>query len=414
MKGDEAVLNISIRSDLHDGVFTISLRGKIDSANAEETHDMILRELDPHLHPNRLRLDMENLSYISSAGLRILLMLKNTFSEIDIVNASPAVFSTMQMTGFTKIFNVQKAFRSVNITGCDLISSCSVSRIYKLDDATVVKVYPENTDYSLIHLEQETAQKAFVLGIPAAISYEVVRTGQQYGIAYKMADVKSLGLLISEHPDELTAYAKRLAALARTIHFTHVSDGQFQTARGVLHSVISQLRIRLTEEQYKHISALAAAIPDADTLILGDLHPNSIIFHDNRFELMNMAHICVGHTPLDLIAFHESTVNNINSSGDHERFGPSPEVCANLWCAFCRAYLAENYTPENMRILNEYLGKLGLLKTVIGKYRQYEEPLNRSDKQESNLHSMTEALLRLCPESLHDEAVRVTAFLPNP
>ena len=407
-------MNIKVTSDFHDGVCSVSLLGRLDSANAEETQKIILDIIKSHPDLSRLCLDMENLSYISSAGLRTLLVLKSAVPEISIVNASPAVFITMQMTGFTRIFNVQKAFRSVDVSGCTLIALGLSSRVYRLNAETVIKVYPEDTDLSQIRLEQETAQKAFVLGIPAAISYEIVRTGRQYGIAYKVSDAKCMSSLIAGQPDRLNAHAERLAALAREIHFTRIADNQFQNAREAVLSALSPLRAIIAEAQYDHISSLVSAIPDTDTLIHGSFHPNSVLFHDGRLEHIDIGSAGTGHAPLDLLGLYRLSGEDKNAPEDPECFGMTPEIRARLWHAFCHAYFGENHTPENMRVLHDYLGRLSLLKTVADNCLKYLRDRGGPVSQAPELRPGIETLMRCRPEDIRDAADRVSAFLPKP
>ena len=407
-------MNISINSDFHDGTCFITLHGRLDSANAAEAQEILLQKAGEHPGLGRLSLDVADLKYISSAGLRILLLLKSTIPDIVIINASPVIFRTLEITGFTKLFHVQKAFRNVDITGCSLIALGLTSRVYKLDSTTVIKVYPENADFADICREQETVQKAFVLGIPAAISYEIVKVEQQYGIAYKMSDAKCLSLLISEQPDELSGYAEKLATLARTIHFTRVSDGQFQTARSIYLPMMSSVSVWMTQKQYDHISKLTEAVPDTDTLIHGGFHPNSVLVHDGRFELIDMGNVSIGYAPLDLLSLYGISGKDKNPAEISEYFGMSPESRSKLWSAFCQAYFADSFTPDNMRLLHEYLDIISLMRTVSDKCRLYGTPKTCPESKVPELRRQIEKLLQYDPEDVHNKAIRISSFLPRP
>ena len=57
-------------------------------------------------------IDAENLEYISSAGLRVLMNLwKMTNKRSIIQGVSPKIYDALDMTGFTDIFDVRKALR---------------------------------------------------------------------------------------------------------------------------------------------------------------------------------------------------------------------------------------------------------------------------------------------------------------
>ena len=98
-----------LQSELKGNVLEIKIDGRIDSSNAAD----ISAELDeigkanPH---ESLVIDAEKLSYISSAGLRLLTKLqKSEKQKISIKNASTEIFEIFKMTGFNSIVNVTLA-----------------------------------------------------------------------------------------------------------------------------------------------------------------------------------------------------------------------------------------------------------------------------------------------------------------
>ena len=63
-------------------------------------------------------LDAENLVYISSAGLRVLIKLrKMAGAPLKIINVSQDVFSILEVTGFIELFDVKKKLREVSVEG---------------------------------------------------------------------------------------------------------------------------------------------------------------------------------------------------------------------------------------------------------------------------------------------------------
>ena len=84
---------------------TVYPEGRITSENGEA----FLKELmeAARQNPNReLVLDASNLSYLSSAGLRALLVVsKRTGKKLRLCNVSPALYDVFSMTGFDSIFH---------------------------------------------------------------------------------------------------------------------------------------------------------------------------------------------------------------------------------------------------------------------------------------------------------------------
>ena len=66
---------------MEDNVLIISLNGHIDSGNAADVEKEINQLREENTFEN-VYLDAENLEYISSAGLRIILRLRKTYSEL--------------------------------------------------------------------------------------------------------------------------------------------------------------------------------------------------------------------------------------------------------------------------------------------------------------------------------------------
>jgi len=81
---------------------------RIDTNNATEVEAEIKNFVEKNLKLI-LEFDAENLEYISSVGLRILLKFRKIFKKNLVVkNVSKEVAEVFEMSGFTKFFDVQK------------------------------------------------------------------------------------------------------------------------------------------------------------------------------------------------------------------------------------------------------------------------------------------------------------------
>ena len=67
--------------------------------------------------------------------------------------------------------------------------------IYRISEDTVVKVYPRGDALSDIRHEREMVRRALVLGIPTAISYDVVSVGDGYGAVFELWRGELISLL---------------------------------------------------------------------------------------------------------------------------------------------------------------------------------------------------------------------------
>lgn len=86
----------------NEAIFEIS--GWLDTQTAPEL-ETALDELDPAV--TELTIDMKELEYISSAGLRqIVAAHKKMDSKLTIKNVSPEIMDVFNMTGFGKRLNI--------------------------------------------------------------------------------------------------------------------------------------------------------------------------------------------------------------------------------------------------------------------------------------------------------------------
>ena len=118
----------------------LELKGRIDSNNAvqveKEMRDQLTGQNDVEVV-----LDATDLEYISSAGLRVILRLKKTYPDLRITNVSSEVYEILDMTGFTEMMTVEKAYRVVSVEGCEVIGEGFNGKVYRIDQDNVVKVY---------------------------------------------------------------------------------------------------------------------------------------------------------------------------------------------------------------------------------------------------------------------------------
>lgn len=85
--------------------------GRIDTTTAVEYGTTINDLLDNSSEEvTELILDFENIDYISSIGLRVILELQKRMNEqgsMKIVKVVPSVMEVFEMTGFTNILNIE-------------------------------------------------------------------------------------------------------------------------------------------------------------------------------------------------------------------------------------------------------------------------------------------------------------------
>ena len=309
---------------------TIELKGRVDSSNAAEVEERIKAELDNYA--GSLNIDVEELEYISSAGLRILLRLKKTYSDIHVINCNAEVYEILDMTGFTAMMDVVKAYRRLSVDGCQVIGEGANGIVYRTDPDTIVKVYKNRDALEEIHNERELARKAFVMGIPTAIPYDVVRVGDLYGSVFELLSAKSFAQLLKDGADVATL-AKDSADILKTIHGTMLKDGELPNKREEAIGWAKFCVPHLPEETGKRLMELFEGIPDTNNMVHGDYHVKNIMQQDGENLLIDMDTLSMGHPIFEFAAIYAAYVgfSCVDKDQAHKFLGITVEQSRDFW-----------------------------------------------------------------------------------
>ena len=215
-----------IEANAEAGTLRIYLIGHIDSANAAQVEKEITEVRNAHPECTKMIIDASKLEYISSAGLRVILRLRKVYADLKLVNVSAEVYEIFDMTGFTEMMTVEKAYRVISTEGCEVIGQGANGKVYRIDRDTIVKVYMNPDSLPDIQRERELARHAFVLGIPTAIPYDVVRVGEGYGSVFELLNATSFAKWLAQKPEDLDEIVRESVDLLKKIHSTVVKSGQ--------------------------------------------------------------------------------------------------------------------------------------------------------------------------------------------
>ncbi|MBO7118967.1 MAG: STAS domain-containing protein [Bacteroidaceae bacterium] len=306
---------------------TISFAGHLDTATSAKASTQINSQLDA-LEPEHviesLTCDASQLEYISSSGLRILLSLAKRYKKFRVINVQPQVYEVLETTGFTKIMTVERAMRRLSVEGCRLIGIGSVGKVFRLDGDTIIKVFREGTTMEEVRREITLSKEAFVLGMPTAISFDVVRVAptseggaECYGLVYELLKAKTLSTYLKQHPDRLDECARQYAGLFMQLHEIEVPEsGSVPSA--ILHERqhIEHIRCYFPEESISMMLSIIDSIPECNRLLHLDLQTKNAMVQDGELMLIDMGEVSYGHPLLDLGHAYASMVGLI---GDYEK-----------------------------------------------------------------------------------------------
>ena len=348
----------------------IELNGRIDSTNAGEIEKMILAKLDGY-DGKSIVFDMQDLEYISSAGLRVILRLKKDYPDIRITGVAPEVYEVLDMTGFTQMMTVEKAYRVVSVEGCEEIGRGANGTIYRIDRDNVVKVYNNADALADIQHEREVAKLALILGIPTAISYDVVKVGESYGSVFELLNARSFSKILAKEPEKLDWCVREYVDMLKRIHGTLVPAGKLPDMKETALKWAKFMQDYLPEEAGKKLLALIEAVPHDDHMIHGDYHTKNLELTENEVLLIDMDTLAVGHPIFEFASIYNSFVGF--SEYDHEvikRFqGFDLQMGQTFWKKSLAAYLG---TDDEAK-LNEVADKA----RIIGYTRMIRRSIRR-------------------------------------
>ena len=208
----------------------IFLTDRIDASNSASIDEEIFSIINSQEKPFSLILDAENLDYISSAGLRVILKVKRAYNDLKIVEVKREVFDIFDMTGFSQMIDIEKEFRKLDVSNCTIIGKGAKGNVYRYDAETIVKVY-NDSKLEDIQKERNLARLAFVSGVPSAIAYDTVKVGDKYGSVFELLNAKPMTKCLQENLDKLEEYAKVFADIIRKVHDRQIDTKDLQSAK---------------------------------------------------------------------------------------------------------------------------------------------------------------------------------------
>lgn len=329
-----------VKKIAYQGGFAVALSGHITSANAAAIEAAILAQLEGETF-TELVLDADELEYISSAGLRVILRLMKSGKKPRMVNVSSEVYEVLEVTGFSEMMPVEKAFRKVSIEGCEVIGQGSNGIVYRLDPETIVKVYRNNDALAEMQREREISRKAFVLGIPTAIPYDVVKVGDKFGTVFELLNAKSITKLILAEPENMDAHIAVFVDVLKQIHETPVKPGELPDMKEVALGWADYLKGHLSDAHYEKLHAMIEAVPGHSFMLHGDYHSNNVMVQNGEPLMIDMDTLCIGHPVFELASTFNAYVgfSEMNPESIKQFMKLDQETGRRIWKTLLPLYL---------------------------------------------------------------------------
>ncbi|MBQ9010181.1 MAG: HD domain-containing protein [Clostridia bacterium] len=293
-----------------------------------------------------------------------------------------------------------RKYRDVSVKGCKRIGRGAKGDVYRYDDELVIKVYNENNTYRDVEQEISMARKAFILGIPTAISFGIVSVDEDYyGAMYELVDSETISSLIAK-TGQVDAYAKMMAELARTIHSIQVTEEDgfpkaFPRVREYIEDGIGQVN----EDLSRKCMELVYGLPETHAMLHGDFHTGNVFVQNGEPLMIDMDRLSTGHSIIELsdLYYFYVILGEDNPAVVEKFMGFSYDSARNFFRLFLSHYLESN----DEKRLNEVAEKASLIgySRLIRKTRKRKN-LSDADRQQiqrcvNKISELTEKLTTL-------------------
>ena len=379
---------MNVTSKLLGNTLSIAVSGKVDTSNAKEFETQI-DEIRAAASYESIQLDCEELEYISSFGLRVILRLRKAEPTLKLIGVSTEVYDIFDMTGFTEMIPIEKGYRRMSVDGCKVIGEGAKGTVYRYDPEIIVKVYKDPDCIPDIRREQDLARRAFVMGVPTALSYDIVKVGDKLGAVFELLDSKSFSELIVENPDKLETYANAYADMLRKIHEIKVEPGTMPSIKPRILRWLTTARNFLPEAAADRVEQLIQEAPDTNNLLHCDYHTSNLLMQGDEPILIDMDTLSLGHPVFELANSYVTYKGfGLDDPSNVETFLGIPcPVAREFWDLFLRRYLQTDDPARleevelksglvgDLRLLN-HVGKREGLTTEVGR-RSIEHAVER-------------------------------------
>ncbi|MBQ0073255.1 MAG: anti-sigma factor antagonist [Prevotella sp.] len=382
---------------------TIQLKGHLDTSIVAEVKKDIDAQLSNVDATEHIVIDCSELDYISSSGLRILIGIKKSYPNMVITEVSTDVYNVFEMTGFTRILDIRKALRKIDLSTCKLLGEGGNGAVYRINDEEIVKVSKrEQSDDKLIH-ESEQVREAFLMGIPTVISFDTIDCGNGHkGIVMEALDSQSLGAYISEDPQRMDDIIPKYIELFRQSNAIEVNSPLFHDIKEWLRWHLTLPQRIINDEEAAVLNDLLNEVPDSNHFIHFDGHVGNVLMHgeqdDRNVMLIDFGDSGTGHPILEIAGWAfimlepEHGRNNVISQN-------ITGITHEMRRKFCRKMLAEMFHITDAKELDTVVYQAELIGYLKSAYiAQRHAPYIKDEKFKNFLARVVHDAITLAPE----------------
>ena len=241
----------------------------------------------------------------------------------------------------------------------------ATSEVYLLPDETVCKLFNPEFSPEEIAREARTARIAEELGIRVPKPYGLVKSGGRLGIRSEYIPGQSLAEILSGAPEQretiLPAYLREL----RRFHETEAVPGDFVSAKKLYLDKLQKLEgtAWYTADELEKMRRLVLSVPERNTLLNGDYHPQNILVHKEALVFVDLGDACLGHPVFDfaMMANTHFIIPKMNPAYAEKYFAVPAALMLRLWDDVFNSFFSA-YSPEEQSRIRQGIMAFAVLR----------------------------------------------------
>lgn len=228
-------------------------------------------------------------------------------------------------------------YRQISTEGLQPLGRGKSGTVYRVDDDKVVKIYHDGRGELEVLRECLAARLMEEAGIRAMRLFEVVRSGEAFGLVYERLEGVSFRQLLFREPERVDEIAALYARFVREGHRVVLSQDEGLSVRPTFERWAQSVCVFSSEER-SAMNRVLSQIPDRPCLLHMDPSPeNLLLLADGSPAWIDLEQCGTGHPAFSLQALYfPDAVDTIP--------GVSPDearVLRHFWRSFARSYFAD-------------------------------------------------------------------------
>ena len=241
------------------------------------------------------------------------------------------------------------ALPELELKGARPVGFGATSDVYLLPDGTVCKLFHPEFSPEEILRESRAAQIADALGIRVPKSYGPVRSGDRIGIRSEYIAGESLAAILRRDPECREGFLPVYLCELRRFHETEAVPGDFVSAKELYLDKLRKLEgsAWYTAEELEKMRRLVVSVPDRNTLLYGDYHPQNILVQNGGLVFVDLGDMCLGHPVFDfaMMANTHYIIPKVNPGYAEKYFAVPAPLMLQLWEDVFHGFFSA-YSPE--------------------------------------------------------------------